>query len=345
MNKHSSIKATGSLLERAAATFDFAKAIPRPNVPEAKRADPAAASTETPTPAMAAPAAEPAPAPASPIAASPVVASPVTAPPVVTPEVQPVLAQPKPRPAFTGRTASVDIDQLREAGYILPDSPVTGLAEEFRIIKRQLLIAAGIGKNVSPVPRGRAILMCSAQPDEGKTFCSVNLALSIASEADVEVLLVDADFAKPSILSTLGIEGGPGLMDALSDPSVDVESCVIRTDIPKLSVLPAGRQTNNDTEYLASARTRAVIEALISDHKSRVLIFDSPPALAASPASVLAYHVGQAVLVVRADKTTEGELREAVALLDGCEHIQLLLNGVKVAPGGRRFGSYYGYGS
>jgi len=310
MNKHSSIKAAGSLLERAAATYDFTRAIPRPPVPEAKAPE-------------------------------------ARAPPPVEPVRQPSAVAPTPvarRSTAPGSVARVDTAMLREAGFILPDSPVTGLAEEFRIIKRQLLIAAGIGQSVAPVPRGRMILMCSAQPDDGKTFCAVNLALSMASEADVDVLLVDADFAKPSILSTLGIAGGPGLMDALADPTVDVESCVIRTDIPKLSVLPAGRQTNNDTEYLASERTRGVIEALGSEHPSRVVIFDSPPALAASPASVLAYHVGQAVLVVRADKTTENELREAIGLLGGCEHIQLLLNGVKFSPGGRRFGSYYGYG-
>jgi len=331
MNKHSSIKAAGSLLERAAATYDFTRAIPRPPVPEAKASEAKAPETVVP----------PAARPVAP--AVPPVAEPVRQPSAVAPTPVARRSTPSAR-SIPGRTARVDIAMLREAGFILPDSPVTGLAEEFRIIKRQLLLAAGIGQNVAPVPRGRMILMCSAQPDDGKTFCAVNLALSMASEADVEVLLVDADFAKPSILSTLGIAGGPGLMDALADPAVDVESCVIRTDIPKLSVLPAGRQTNNDTEYLASERTRGVIEALGSDYPSRVVIFDSPPALAASPASVLAYHVGQAVLVVRADKTTENELREAIGLLGGCEHIQLLLNGVKFSPGGRRFGSYYGHG-
>ena len=93
---------------------------------------------------------------------------------------------------------------------------------------------------------------------------------------------------------------------------------------------------------LASARTGELIEALLAADPKRLVIFDSPPALAASPASVLANHAGQVMLVVRADRTSEGDLREAVALLDGCEHIQLVLNAVTFAPGGRRFGSYYG---
>src|SRR3546814_21194078 len=98
----------------------------------------------------------------------------------------------------------------------------------------------------------------------------------MAAEKDFQVLLVDADFAKPSILSTLGLSGGAGLMDALADPSVHVDDCIIRTDIPRLSVLPAGRATNEDTEYLASARTQAVQNRLNAPQPGRIVIFASP---------------------------------------------------------------------
>jgi exopolysaccharide/PEP-CTERM locus tyrosine autokinase len=225
----------------------------------------------------------------------------------------------------------------------MPDAAVTGLAEEFRIIKRQLLLGAG-GKTHLPDEKRRAILICSAQPDEGKTFCAVNLAMSLASEKEVEVLLVDGDFPKPEVLATLGLEGGPGLIDAIADPGLDPESLVIATDIPGLSVLPAGRHVNNVTELLSSDRTREVLAVLAGASRRRLVIFDSPPALVASPATVLATHVGQLVMVVRADRTTEADLREAVGLLSGCEDISLILNGAGFAANGRRFGSYYGYG-
>src|SRR3546814_842526 len=238
----------------------------------------------------------------------------------------------------------IDRDVLRGLGFILPDSPVSSVSEEFRIIKRQLLLGA-TGKHGEKLSRGERILVCSAHPGEGKTFCAINLALFMAAEKDVQVLLVDADFAKPSILSTFGLSGGAGLMDALADPSVHVDDCIIRTDIPTLSVLPAGRPTNEDTEYLASARTQAVLNSLTAPHPGRIVIVDSPPVLAASPASALASHVGQAVLVVRADKTTENALRDAVGLLHACDHIQLLLNGVQFSPEGRHFGTYYGDGA
>ena len=245
----------------------------------------------------------------------------------------------------TGRyRASVDRTGLAEQGFILPDAPPTPLAEEFRIVKRQLLTSALGGQGASGVPLGRAILVCSAQPDEGKTFCAVNLALSMAKEKDIEVLLVDADFAKPEILSTLGIDGGAGLMDALADPAIDVENCIIQTDLGNLSVLPAGREINENTELLASESTRNLFENLLLN-PSRVVIFDSSPALAASPASVLAALVGQVMMVVRADQTGEAELRDALDLLSACSHIRLLLNAVQLAPHGRRFGAYYGYGT
>lgn len=240
--------------------------------------------------------------------------------------------------------ATIDRNRLRDNGFIVPDAAPGSLAEEFRIVKRQLLLNASGAATGKPLERGRMILVCSAQPNDGKTFCAVNLALSLASERDTDVLLVDADVAKPEILSTLGIEGGSGLMDALQNPSIDVEQLIIRTNIPKLAVLAAGRQANNDTEMLASARTKHVLDGLANNHPSRIIIFDSAPALAASPASVLALNVGQVMMVVRADRTTESELRDALALVDGCPNVCLLLNGSSYFGGNHSFGSYYGHG-
>ena len=248
----------------------------------------------------------------------------------------------QPRAART--PAVVDLANLQQKGLIQPGAAPTILSEEFRLVKRQLLLSAFGGKKMAAVEGARAILMCSSQPNEGKTFCSVNLALSMASESDIEVLLIDADVAKPEILSVLGVEGGSGLMDAISDPEVDVESLIIPTSIPSLSILPAGRQTHSDTEKLASARTRLVIDSLLAANPARILVIDTAPVLVASPASVLATHVGQILMVVRADRTGESELREAVQLLDGCKHIQMLLNGASYAGANQKYGTYYGHG-
>jgi protein-tyrosine kinase len=321
MNKHSPIKPPASLLERANELYDFGAALRGgANAPVAAPA----------------PIADPVPVKPVPVAAAPVVAP---APPVAP---APMLPAPLPK---SDRFAHIDRERLRASNMIDPDGPVTGLSEEFRIVKRQLLLAARGGKGLEPVDRGERILICSAHPNEGKTFCAINLALSMATEKDNRVLLVDADFAKPSVLARLGIPSSPGLMDALANPAVDVEDYVIATDIPGLSILPAGAQTNQDTEYLAASRAEAVLDKLTEHDPARIVIFDSPPALAASPASVLALQVGQTVVVVHADVTTDSALRDALSLLSGCEHIQLMLNRAKFSPTGRKFGSYYGYGA
>ena len=236
----------------------------------------------------------------------------------------------------------IDRAMLAEKGMLVPGAPVGALAEEFRLIKRQLLIAA---QEVAQGPlgqRARTILVGSGKPGEGKTFCTINLAISLAAERDVEILLVDADFAKPDIMASLGLEDSTGFLDILADPTIDPEACVVRTDVPQLSLLPAGARTHADTELLASRRTGEVLDRLLAANPRRLIVFDTPPALAASPASVLALLVGQVMLVVRADRTTESDVREAVALLDGCERIQLVLNAVSYEPGRGRFGSYYG---
>lgn len=306
MNKHSSIKPTASLLERAAEIYDYGANL---------RGG----------------------------------AAPITQPEAVveqaTPAPAPVALAPMGQRPTSSKFAQISREKLAAQNFIVPDGPVTGLSEEFRIVKRQLLLTARGGKGFDALPHGERILVCSANPNEGKTFCAINLALSMASEKDNRVLLVDADFAKPSVLSTLGIENGPGFMDALADSTIDAENFIIETDVEGLSILPAGAQTNQDTEYLAASRTATIIDQLTRNDPSRIIIFDSPPALAASPASVLALHVGQTLMVVHADVTSDSALRDALGLLNGCEHVQLLLNRAKFSPTGRKFGNYYGYGA
>lgn len=240
---------------------------------------------------------------------------------------------------FAGRKHAIDRERLKEQGLIVPGAPVSALLEEFRIVKRQILAAA----QERGTAASRRVLVCSPHPGEGKTFCSVNLALSMANERDTEVLLIDADFAKPSILSTLGLPRSPGFMDCLADPDSKPEDFVLGTDVPGLWVLPAGNITTVDSEYLSSGRTAELLDRLTLGAPHRMVIFDTPPALAASPAAELAKHVGQAMLVARADRTGQNALEDAYNLLSACPDIKLLLNATNFSPSGRSFGSY-GYG-
>jgi Mrp family chromosome partitioning ATPase len=309
-----------SLFERADAAFGLGPVRtppvpPVPPVPEALRRAPA-----------------PQPAPQAPVAPQPVAfakSEPVAAPAAPQPEAPRAVA-------FGGPLVHIDREHLRDGGLIVPEDPVTGLLEEFRIVKRELLADARAGAS----PLARRILVCSPHPGEGKTYCATNLAIALAAERGLEVLLVDADVVKPSVALRLGIDVEQGLMDALADPSIRPESLVIRTDIEGLFVLPAGTATSLDAEYLASARTGEVLDRLTQGAPDRIVIFDTPPALAASPAAELAQHVGQALLVVRADETSRAALEDAQQLLSACGDIKLLLNAARYSPSGRRFGTY-----
>jgi len=244
-----------------------------------------------------------------------------------------------PAVTFTGPRREVVRSLLREQGLIDPDGGSSTLLEEFRIVKRQVLSAA----KADGTPQSRRVLVGSPHANEGKTFCALNLAIALAGERDMEVLLVDADFGKPSIMGKLGLEAGKGFMDVLADPASHVEDYIVGTDIPGLWVLPAGQRTGRDSEYLASERTWTVLNRLTRGAPNRILVFDSPPTLAATPAAELAKHVGQALLVARADMSGRAALEDAIDLLSACPDIKLLLNDATFSPSGRKFGSYYGY--
>lgn len=243
---------------------------------------------------------------------------------------------------FSDKVHPIDRDCLTRYGLIQPEGQVTELLEEFRIVKRQVLQSVRKARESGSGAMAQRVLVCSPHPDEGKSYCAVNLAIAMAAEKDSEVLLVDADFAKPSVLKMLGLPKGPGFMDVLAREDMNVEDCVLATDIAGLHVLPAGNHTTSDSEYLASHRTAEVLDRLTRAAPKRIIIFDSPPALAASPAAELANHVGQAIVVARADRTGQNALEDALTLLSACPDLKLLLNAAHFSPSGRRFGAYYG---
>ena len=257
-------------------------------------------------------------------------------------QASPVQPRPEPRPEprvkLCGQRVAIDRDVLRYHRLIVPEDPVTGLLEEFRIIKREVLADARASRD----PASRRILLSSPHEGEGKTFCAANLALALATERDVEVLLIDADVINPSITQLFGIEDAPGFMDALADRGQKPEELALETDIERLFIMPAGTSSARDAEFLTSARTGEVLDRLTRSAPNRFVIFDTPPALAASPAAELAAYVGQAVLIVRADQTGRAAIEDARQLLSACEDIKLLLNAAQFSPSGRRFGEYRG---
>jgi len=249
--------------------------------------------------------------------------------------VMPVLDQvppPKAAPELRAHPASppaprhaIDLDRLRKAGMVMPNGERTAAAEEFRFIKRPLLGKA-LRKGEGALRHGNLIMVTSSLPGEGKTFCAINLALSIAMEMDHTVLLVDADVARPSVLDALGLEADRGLMDLLRDDTMKPADVMIKTNVDTLSILPAGNSQQNATELLASQAMKALLDEIATRYADRIVIFDSPPLLLTSEARVLAEQMGQIVMVVEAEKTTQNAVREALQKIEHCQNVNLIYN-------------------
>ena len=273
-------------------------------------------------------------APSAPVVANPAHAAPPSMLELTKSRREPTMAEVSPQ-------GMINLARLKQAGLITPDGERSTIAEEFRQIKRPLLMNA-FNQGVAQVKNGNLIMVTSSLPGEGKSFSSVNLAMSIAMEMDHTVLLVDADVAKPSIPGLLGLKADRGLMDLLLDENLQLSDVLIRTNVEKLTLLPAGRGHRYSTELLASVAMRRLIEEMGKRYPDRIIIFDSPPLLVTSEARVLASYMGQIVVVVEAQKTTHEALRDALKHLEHCEVVGMLLNKGNIAPGNNYYGSYYG---
>ena len=251
----------------------------------------------------------------------------------------------KPEQKTASRRLNLDLERLAKSGFLTPESGRTQLAEEMRHIKRPLLINAANG-SASSARNSNLIMVTSSRPSEGKSYTSLNLAMSIAKERDKTVLLVDADVAKPGVTRMLNFEAEKGLVDYLIDDSLGLSDVMVKTNVPSFRFIPAGRRHIHSTELLASESMMALAQDLSKRYPDRIVLFDSPPLLATSEASVLAGLVGQILMVVEAERTTKQELEEALAQIgqNDDQYIGLVLNKARGSFGTDYYGYYGSYG-
>lgn len=241
----------------------------------------------------------------------------------------------------TSRQVSLDLGRLATDGFVVPDAPGTLTAEEFRVLKRPLL--ANVAGSAAPIRNANLIMVTSSVPGEGKTFTAINLAMSIAMELDRTVLLVDADVARPSLLRILNLPEQKGLLNLLQDKSLKLSDVLLRTNVSKLTVLPAGTRDAQATELLASDLMGRLLSEIARRYSDRVVIFDSPPLLSTTEARVLATRMGQIVFVVRAEETPQNAVKEALATIEACPVKLMVLNQARQIANGAH-GYEYGYG-
>ena len=236
----------------------------------------------------------------------------------------------------------IDQEDLIHKGLLAPFEQAIHVADEFRRIKRPLIDNA-MKHGSKHSDHMNLIMIASALPGAGKTFCSVNLAASISLERELNVLLVDADVAKPHISTAFGLADKPGLIDILEDESMSVDDLLIRTDLNDIQILPAGRKHPQFTELLASERMEAVMHELAMRYADRLIVMDSPPLMVTSEAQAIARQVGQILLVVECGKTTNQQIQDSLELLDPDKTINVILNKSVYSQTGGFYSGGYGY--
>lgn len=263
-----------------------------------------------------------------------------------TPAIEPSSQSRRQQPTRGSRRVELSADALARARLQAPGSGTGPQASQFRMMKRPLI------KNITELRaaghvRTNLIMVTSALAGEGKSFTAANLALSMASELDHTVLLVDADVARPSLARVMGFESDVGLLDVL-ESKVGMEEALLSTNIEKLSLLPSGSPRPGATELLASESMRLLLDEMAQRYPDRIIIFDSPPLLLTTEASVLATYMGQIVVVVRADSTPQAAVQRAVSAIASHPIKLVVMNHVheKLMSGpGYGYGyTSYGYG-
>ena len=238
-------------------------------------------------------------------------------------------------------TIYIDNDKLTERGFLHSGGDAHHQQEEFRHIKRKLINNA-FGIASKTLKQSNLIMVSSANPNEGKTFVSINLALSIALEQDKTVLLIDADVLRPSLHRELEFENTSGLLDYLCGNLDDLSDIIYSSNLPNLKIMPAGKAHHLTNELLASQRMATLANELSARYPDRVVIFDCPPLLGVTETPVLASLMGQAVVVIEESRTRIEDIKRATSQLSDELATGFVLN--KTIKSNKDIYGYYGYG-
>ena len=195
----------------------------------------------------------------------------------------------------------------------------SALTEAFRSLRTSVLLSAA-----ERPPR--SLLVSSAQPGEGKTTVSTNLAISLA-QLGQRVLLLEGDLRRPSVHRAFGIQGSLGVVSYLTGQQ-DWRDAVEKISLPGLEVLVCGPAPPNPAELLSSDRMRKLFEEALAEY--RFVVVDSPPLLNVADSRILATLVEGVVLVVKGGATPrELALRAQGYAMDvGARVIGVVLNNV-----------------
>jgi capsular exopolysaccharide synthesis family protein len=216
-------------------------------------------------------------------------------------------------------------------------APGSAIAESYTVLRTSILL--------STAPRPPQVLVVtSANPHEGKTCTSINLALSLAQRGG-QVLIVDADLRRPGTSKSLGMSNGEGNgLSSYLTGGHDIDKALQSfKGLPNMWVLPAGPIPPNPAELVASS----TMETLMLDLRQRFdhIVLDSPPLLMVTDGIVLSVMADGVILVVESGATSRGALSRACQLLAqaGARVLGTILNKMDHRAEGYYYNSHQGY--
>jgi len=233
-----------------------------------------------------------------------------------------------PPPAGRPDDLFVLVHRTIDAHLVMYHEPQSAIAEQYRTFRTNL-----VAMNSGGAPR--ALAVTSTIKGEGKSVTTANLALALVELPDTRVLIVDADLRAPMQHQMFGVPREPGLTDLMLDVA-PFDQVVLRTTVPGLAVMPAGKAVRNPSELLGSSRMGDLVSALKAEFN--YILFDSPPSLPFADAAVLGHRLDGLLFVVRMEKTPRPQVTRALEMLKsaGCNVLGSFLAGSRSDDGRAR---------
>jgi len=209
--------------------------------------------------------------------------------------------------------------------------PKSSVAEAYRTLRTNIQF-------MNPDNPIRTLVVSSAGPGDGKSTTVVNIAITFASLGK-KTLLIDGDLRKPILHKVFDISRGPGLTHAMIEDLNDTD-IIRKTEISNLYIITCGDIPPNPSEILSSQKLKNFIERMKSEFE--IILFDSPPIIAVTDASVISKMTDAILLVVKSGVTDTRVVARTVELLKQVKThlIGAVLNGVNITAG---YDSYYYY--
>ena len=230
-----------------------------------------------------------------------------------------------------GKTSKTNSKNMKRR-LITREDPRSPVSEAYRSLRTSLLYASADKKT-------KSILVSSAGPGEGKTTTVANMAITYANLGK-KTLLIDTDLRRPVVHKVLDLKKDPGITNYLAGATDDFDGLVQQTDIDNLSVVTSGLIPPNPSELLGSNKMSSLVKKL--EETWDIILFDSPPLVAVTDATMISKEIDKIVIVVKVGQTDKKAFEHTINSLT---NVNAPLGGVvlNAVTHKNSYGSYYYY--